>query len=440
MAGYGDGAGPAVVAARSSAHFVEERRDPRLRRVAGVDDDQVLELERLALREPQARVVEPVEGRGGEEAVVPGEPLRRVPAVPRAVEDREALGQAEARPRDVAPGRARPERALLAERAGGVPQDAARLGGQLGCDTGGEERVVGPLDPHLGLRDEDDLEAESPQRRGRRLDADLAPVDEDRGGAGLAPLALVRDHHAVGAGVDDGRPPRDDLALVVALLPVVPAVHLVAAEEERAVVGPGQRRLRGHRDARPRAVHRVEVGVLLARPEAVAGEGPVVDPHDEPVVEALDREAGGGRRGLRRGGLRSGACEASATGTSDASDTIACTPTPSARVDRRRCPMDAYLVTTGVSFRGIRTVPPKRRTCGPRRATRESSCDGSGTGRPKTDGRRPGAYVQPDCNPAISRHFRVARPLLLAERHRGEPAWTDRWTRPSFAPAAAGAG
>ena len=198
----------------------------------------------------------------------------------------------------------------------------AGLGGQLGGDPCREERVVGPLDPHLGLRDEDDLEAEGPQRRGRRLDADLAPVDEDRSRAGLAPLALVGDHHAVGAGVDDGRPPRDDLALVVALLPVVAAVHLVAAEEERPVVGPGQRRLRGHRDARPRAVHRVEVGVLLARSEAVAGERPVVDPHDDPVVEALDGEARGGWRGSRRHGLRPRR-EASATGTSDARDTIA---------------------------------------------------------------------------------------------------------------------
>ena len=281
----------------------EERRDPRLRRVAGVHDDLVLELELLAGGEPQARVVEPVEGRGGEEAVVAGEPLRRVPAVPRAVEDRDPLAQAEARPRDVAPGSARPEGALLAEGAGGVPEDAAGLGRQLGRDAGREEGVVGPLDPHLRLRDEGDPEAEGPQLRRRRLDPDLAPVDQDRRRSRLAPLALVGDLHAVGAGDDDRRPARDDLALLVALLPVVPAVHLVAAEEERPVVGPGQRRLRRHRDARDRAVHRVEVGVLLARAEAVAGERPVVDPHDDPVVEALGREAGTGRRGLRRRGL-----------------------------------------------------------------------------------------------------------------------------------------
>ena len=248
-------------------------------------------------------VVEPVEGRGGEEAVVAGEPPRRVPAVPRAVEDRDPLAQAEARPRDVAPRGGRPEGALLAERAGGIPEDAAGLCRQLGSDAGGEERVVGPLDPHLRLRDESDPEAEGPQPRRRRLDADLAPVDQDRGRARLAPLALVGDLHAVGAGDDDGRPPRDDLALLVALLPVVAAVHLVAAEEERPVVGPGERRLGRHRDARQRAVHGVEVGVLLAGAEAIAGEHPVVHPHDDAVVEALGRENGAGRRRRQRRGL-----------------------------------------------------------------------------------------------------------------------------------------
>jgi hypothetical protein len=169
----------------------EERRDPRLGRVAGVDHDLVLELERFAGSEAQSRVVEPVEGRGGEEAVVAGDPLRRVPPVPRAVEDRDAFAQAEACSRDVAPGSARLEGSLLAEGAGGVPEDAARPGRQLGGEAGREERVVGSLDPDLGLWDENDPEEEDPELRGRRLDADRAPVDQDRSRAGLRDMSFL---------------------------------------------------------------------------------------------------------------------------------------------------------------------------------------------------------------------------------------------------------
>ncbi|GAK54225.1 hypothetical protein U14_05504 [Candidatus Moduliflexus flocculans] len=129
--------------------------------------------------------------------------------------------------------------------------------------------MVGFFDVDIRHRRQCDDEVDDAQPVGGGGNGDRPLVAEGVGGPGALPAGLILDHHTIALPLDDLGTLRDNPAPIVSFLPVVASADPVTAEEERVMVRIRLRRLRRHRLARERTVHREEVGVLLSRIELV---------------------------------------------------------------------------------------------------------------------------------------------------------------------------
>ena len=134
--------------------------------VARMEDDPIAEANRLAGRE-LPRLVDKVERRRRDEAVVASEPGARVPGVFGMIEDGDALDDIPlnhigrlAFAMVSAPGRRLAEGGLFAQLAFRVDQRSAAPDRDVACRTDREERVVGARNDHVLDGDPADVEIE----------------------------------------------------------------------------------------------------------------------------------------------------------------------------------------------------------------------------------------------------------------------------------------
>ena len=222
----------------------------------------------------------PEHRRRREESVIAREPGGRIPWVAGVLENGESLDHlpTSARPEACQPGRRLPEGRFLSVVACRVDHGPAEDRRQIGIHPGAEEGVIGFADRNVFQGFQRNLEIDLPERVRGSADHDPARIAERLRGIRPLPVAGVRDDDLLARGHLQRCAVGSDLTAVQPLLPVVASIHLVATEEDRAVMGKITVSHGGHRCVRW-PVHREEKGILFICRKPVAGEELAADRH-----------------------------------------------------------------------------------------------------------------------------------------------------------------